>query len=51
MSEIDHLDHPHVLVVNAKIGYYVVNKNDSVIFYSFCDTAQGIYYFFILIAG
>ena len=43
MSEIDH---PGVLIVNEKTGYYVVNNKESVIFYSFCDAACGIYFNF-----
>ena len=38
MSEIDHSG---VLVVNEKAGYYVVNDSESVVFYSFSDTARG----------
>lgn len=30
---------PGALTVNENTGYYVVKENESVIFYSFCDSA------------
>ena len=45
LSEIDRSD---VLVVNKEAGYYVVNDSESVIFYSFNDTARGIYLYLYL---
>ena len=30
------------LIVNENTGYYVVKEDDSVIFYSFSDSSQGI---------
>ena len=41
LSEIDDSDS---LVVNETTGYYVVNEEESVIFYSFSDATRGIFF-------
>jgi hypothetical protein len=38
--------HRGSLIVNEETGYYVVKEEDSVIFYSFSDSSQGIFILF-----
>jgi len=39
---LSEVKYPGALVINEDTGYYVVNKSQSVIFYSFTDTNRGI---------
>lgn len=45
-TRLSETEDPTALIVNENTGYYVLKEDESVIFYSFLDSAHGINFYF-----